>query len=365
MLRIKKLTDSIFPRPFDIALKSYDKSYLQKLKSIHDKQIEKIKKHYESKLLSLKNKVEGEIESSECIKIKEIYENDPYHFANKYNIDYQLSKDFIKILKSRVSKHFFLTKEEKLVLEKRIQEQQLSIISEKLNELLKSIPSEKGYIYEDTDESRAFEMQYGNNLEQYAKDFDLPLDSNKDINPSEYMFIYESNIDRKYAKIHTSNTSLTGSIYKIYLMQLDFQDSDNIDSQVIMYSPKFNNLAFFFYKNSLYQAEYNEFFTDEELLLRIKEKVYKEDKRFEQLKKQVELYESYDINESEKRKREPIPEEVRNEVWRRDQGRCVICGSQENLEFDHIIPFSKGGSSTARNIQLLCQNCNRHKSDKI
>ena len=60
-----------------------------------------------------------------------------------------------------------------------------------------------------------------------------------------------------------------------------------------------------------------------------------------------------------------ITENVKFEVWRRDQGRCVICGSQENLEFDHIIPFSKGGSSTARNIQLLCQNCNRHKSDKI
>ena len=64
-------------------------------------------------------------------------------------------------------------------------------------------------------------------------------------------------------------------------------------------------------------------------------------------------------------KREVIREVVRNEVWRREQGRCVKCGSQYNLEFDHIIPLSKGGSSTARNLQLLCETCNRKKSDKI
>lgn len=61
----------------------------------------------------------------------------------------------------------------------------------------------------------------------------------------------------------------------------------------------------------------------------------------------------------------PIPEEVRNEVWRRDQGKCTRCNSVFKLEFDHIIPVSKGGSNTARNIQLLCEICNRQKSDSI
>lgn len=64
-------------------------------------------------------------------------------------------------------------------------------------------------------------------------------------------------------------------------------------------------------------------------------------------------------------RREVIPSEVRREVWRRDGGRCVQCGSQERLEYDHIIPVSKGGSSTARNLQLLCETCNRAKSDSI
>lgn len=60
-----------------------------------------------------------------------------------------------------------------------------------------------------------------------------------------------------------------------------------------------------------------------------------------------------------------IPSEVRVIVWYRDEGKCKRCGSQENLEFDHIIPVSKGGSNTENNIELLCKKCNLKKSDKI
>lgn len=61
-----------------------------------------------------------------------------------------------------------------------------------------------------------------------------------------------------------------------------------------------------------------------------------------------------------------IPTSVKVEVWRRDKGKCVKCGSTVNLHYDHIIPFSKGGSSTtSANIQLLCARCNLQKHDKI
>jgi hypothetical protein len=63
--------------------------------------------------------------------------------------------------------------------------------------------------------------------------------------------------------------------------------------------------------------------------------------------------------------RRPIPQSVKDEVWRRDQTRCVYCGSQDRLEYDHIIPVSKGGGNTARNIQLLCERCNRSKAASI
>jgi len=65
------------------------------------------------------------------------------------------------------------------------------------------------------------------------------------------------------------------------------------------------------------------------------------------------------------RPREPIPEAVRHEVWRRDGGQCVDCGSRERLEFDHIVPWSEGGSNTARNLELRCETCNRRKGDAI
>ena len=60
-----------------------------------------------------------------------------------------------------------------------------------------------------------------------------------------------------------------------------------------------------------------------------------------------------------------IPQSVKDNVWRRDKGRCVECGSNKDLEFDHIIPFSKGGANTYRNLQLLCESCNRKKSANI
>jgi transcriptional regulator NrdR family protein len=68
---------------------------------------------------------------------------------------------------------------------------------------------------------------------------------------------------------------------------------------------------------------------------------------------------------SEDGRRESIPQDVMDSVWNRDGGRCVKCGSQENLEFDHIIPFSKGGATTYRNLQILCKKCNGSKSNNI
>jgi len=61
-----------------------------------------------------------------------------------------------------------------------------------------------------------------------------------------------------------------------------------------------------------------------------------------------------------------IPPKVKLAVWKRDKGKCVICSSTDNLHFDHIIPFSRGGSSlVAENIQLLCARHNIAKRDRI
>ncbi|MDQ3006278.1 MAG: HNH endonuclease [Chloroflexota bacterium] len=63
--------------------------------------------------------------------------------------------------------------------------------------------------------------------------------------------------------------------------------------------------------------------------------------------------------------RTSIPSDVKKAVWKRDGGKCVNCRSEVDLEYDHVIPVAKGGSSTVQNIQILCKKCNRKKHASI
>ena len=61
-----------------------------------------------------------------------------------------------------------------------------------------------------------------------------------------------------------------------------------------------------------------------------------------------------------------IPSAVMRAVFERDGGKCQQCGATDNLHFDHILPFSKGGTSLrAMNIQILCARHNLQKHDRI
>jgi hypothetical protein len=61
-----------------------------------------------------------------------------------------------------------------------------------------------------------------------------------------------------------------------------------------------------------------------------------------------------------------IPSAIKQKVWARDKGKCVICGATDELHFDHDLPYSKGGTSiTAENVRILCARHNLQKSDKI
>jgi hypothetical protein len=51
-------------------------------------------------------------------------------------------------------------------------------------------------------------------------------------------------------------------------------------------------------------------------------------------------------------------QEIKDIVWERDVGVCTQCKSNRDIGFFPIIPFEKGGSSTYRNMRLLCENCN-------
>ncbi|MDB5296763.1 MAG: hypothetical protein JWO31_2746 [Phycisphaerales bacterium] len=60
-----------------------------------------------------------------------------------------------------------------------------------------------------------------------------------------------------------------------------------------------------------------------------------------------------------------VPRDVRQRVWQAYGGKCAECGATEYLEYDHIIPHARGGSSTEANVQLLCRRCNAKKSDNL
>ena len=100
-----------------------------------------------------------------------------------------------------------------------------------------------------------------------------------------------------------------------------------------------------------------------ELIIRVKHAVFTQEREFERLRHEVEAFENFE--QLSATPRTSIPEHLQMFVWQRDEGRCSKCGSRERLEFDHIIPLARGGSNTERNVQLLCEQCNRRKGGNI
>ena len=117
--------------------------------------------------------------------------------------------------------------------------------------------------------------------------------------------------------------------------------------------------GFWVFKNNRYSVEGH--YSIEEQKLLVLEEFDRERRHFERLHQKHGSAGSGTSQPARPR----VPEAVRIEVWRRDGGRCSRCGSRENLEYDHIVPLAKGGSNTGRNVELLCEKCNRSKADKI
>lgn len=153
----------------------------------------------------------------------------------------------------------------------------------------------------------------------------------------------------------------------------------NMDGRTIIKSPvsgifEFNNNKMIGYKEEIcrikkYSMEMKDRIIEDLEKKEIKENVYKKE-REKILERQVldELIEEGKVFNAYTKKdgnRTTIPMDIANAVWNRDGGKCCICGSRDNLEFDHIIPISKGGATTFRNLQILCKNCNIRKSDNI
>ena len=137
---------------------------------------------------------------------------------------------------------------------------------------------------------------------------------------------------------------------------VDVQESDELGD---FFDCECEDSRCYLFQDSIYcvTGDYTE---DQDKLL-VQEAFDSERRKWEKLKRKFGGGNSSDTKLS----RQPIPEDVRIAVWRRDGGCCARCGSRERLEYDHIIPVSRGGSNTVRNIELLCETCNRSKSDQI
>ena len=118
-------------------------------------------------------------------------------------------------------------------------------------------------------------------------------------------------------------------------------------------------ITWWMYKDDIYWEDEEHTQTEVKALIFEKER-----KKRRQLDKAIAIMEQEETARLTK-SRESIPDEVKIFVWQRDGGKCVNCSTNKTLEFDHIIPIALGGSNSARNLQILCENCNRSKGASI
>ena len=178
----------------------------------------------------------------------------------------------------------------------------------------------------------------------------------------------------RYAPLEgNSNTGYSVPIFfgkgagaRSHLMSVDFNGDPQTTEPLPLFSPQEPGTVLgqlWICKGTVLRVEGAEFIPPAELLLRIKHAALAEEKELKRIQRQVEAFEN--VQAAAGARRERIPEDMKLFVWQRDEGKCVRCGSNERLEFDHIIPVAEGGANTARNIQLLCELCNRQKGKSI
>jgi hypothetical protein len=120
----------------------------------------------------------------------------------------------------------------------------------------------------------------------------------------------------------------------------------------------FRGRVYWWYKDAFYWANVNYRSGDVKALLYARQR--QRDRALEHAHALLAASES-----PARRRREPIPRDVRRAVWERDGGRCVECDGDFEIQYDHVIPFSMGGSSTVENLQLLCARCNQVKGARL
>ncbi len=138
-----------------------------------------------------------------------------------------------------------------------------------------------------------------------------------------------------------------------------------VERQIMPYRFQLENKIYWLFEDKLYKD--SEGLTAEEVRALLITRKKQQQSRINRAKTiaSAPVTSQYMPTNGEKPSRTSIPDDVKLLVWQRDHGRCVKCGSNVELQFDHIIPLSLGGASTPENLQILCGRCNRAKSNSI
>jgi 5-methylcytosine-specific restriction endonuclease McrA len=115
------------------------------------------------------------------------------------------------------------------------------------------------------------------------------------------------------------------------------------------------------------KIEYGEDLNEVELIDAVVEEKLKRPRVSKQTKEVKEVKEAKEAKQVRSSKRKTIcanrasryiSVSVKNQVWKRDHGKCQQCEGRTNLQYEHIFPFARGGGNSVENLKLLCSSCN-------
>lgn len=100
----------------------------------------------------------------------------------------------------------------------------------------------------------------------------------------------------------------------------------------------------------------------EHIKLKVEEHVLERGDEYQKLVNKIDRLRQISSNRLQINRKQ-VSDHVLAFVLQRDLNKCVLCGDDSNLQFDHILPVSKGGNNEPENLRILCQRCNQSRGN--